>query len=74
MRSPFFIAALLAAAPALADEPPRAPPASPDPELLEFLGEIGGENPELIEFMSTHEAHQALKDVEKEQPKEDHDE
>ena len=50
------------------------PPAPPDPELLEFLGEIGGENPELIQFISTHEAQQALKDAEKEKAKEDHDE
>lgn len=74
MRQPFFIAALLVAAPAVAQEPTPVPSAPPDPELLEFLGEIGGENPELIQFISTHEAQQALKDAEKEKSKEDHDE
>jgi len=58
----------------MASDPPPTPQAPPDPELLEFLGEMGGENPELIEFMSTRQAHQALKDAEKEQTKEDHDE
>ena len=42
--------------------------------LLEFLGEIGGENPDLIQFVSTREAQRALKDAEKEKSKEDHDE
>ena len=74
MRPPFVIAALLIAAPVLAEDPPPAPPALPDPELLEFLGEIGGENPDLIQFVSTHEAQKALKDAEKEKSKEDHDE
>jgi len=74
MRSPFFIAALLVAASAMAEDPPPAPPAPPDPELLEFLGEMGGENPELILFISTREARQALKDAAKEKSKEDHDE
>ena len=71
MRPPFIIAALLVTAPAQAEDPPPAPP---DPELLEFLGEMGGENPELILFISTREARQALKDAEKEKSKEDHDE
>jgi hypothetical protein len=74
MRPPFIIAALLVSAPALAQDPQPVTPAPPDPELLEFLGEIGGENPELIQFISTHEAQQALKDAEKEEAKEDHDE
>lgn len=46
----------------------------PDPEFLEFLGEVGAENPELMAFISTREAQQALKDAEKEKAKEDHDE
>ena len=50
------------------------PPAPPDPEFLQFLGEMGGENPELILFISTREARQALKDAAKEKSKEDHDE
>ena len=74
MRRPFFFAALLVAAPTLAEDPPPAPPVPPDPEFLEFLGEIGGENPDLILFMSTHEARQALKDAEKEKAEEDPDE
>jgi len=74
MRRPIFIVALLVAAPALAEEPPPAPIAPPDPELLEFLGEIGGENPDLIQFVSTREAQRALKNAEKEKSKEDHDE
>ncbi len=74
MRPTFIVAVLLVAAPAHAEAPQPVPPAPPDPELLEFLGEIGGENPELIQFISTHEAQQALKDAEKERAKEDHDE
>ena len=74
MRPPFVIAALLAAAPALAEDPQPVSPAPPDPEFLEFLGEMGGENPELLLFMSTHDARQALKDAEKEKSKEDPDE
>ena len=74
MRQPFIVAALLVAAPALAQDPPPVPPAPPDPELLEFLGEIGGETPQLLLFMSTPEAQQALEDVAKEKSKEDHNE
>lgn len=74
MRQPFIIAALLVAAPALAKEPQPVSPAPPDPEFLEFLGEIGGETPQLILFMSTPEAQQALEDAAKEKSKEDHDE
>ena len=74
MLLPFVIAALLVVAPVLAEDPPPASPAPPDPELLEFLGEMGGENPELILFISTREARQALKDAAKEKSKEDHDE
>lgn len=71
MRRPIFITTLLIAWPAAAADPPPTPP---DPELLEFLGESAGEDPELVLFMSTREARRALKDVEKEELKEDHDE
>jgi hypothetical protein len=74
MRQHLIIAVFLVAAPALAEDPQPVPPAQPDPEFLEFLGEIGGETPQLILFMSTPEAQQALEDATKEKSKEDHDE
>lgn len=78
MRHAGFVAALLAASPAAAEDPPLAPP---DPELLVFLGEIAGEDPEFVAFVATREAQRALKDAEKnaekdanDEPKEDDDE
>ena len=75
MRRPFCIVAILIAGPAAAENPPPVPPPTPpSPELLEFLGESAGEDPELILFMSTRAARQALKDAETKESKEDHDE
>ena len=74
MRRATLMAALAIASPAVADDPPPAPP---DPELLEFLGEMAGEDPYFVEFMATRAAKRALKDAEKddaEEPKEDDDE
>lgn len=74
MRRAAILAALAVAVPAAAEDPPPAPP---DPELLEFLGEIAGEDPYFVEFMSTRAAKRALKDAEKrdeEERKEDDDE
>ena len=71
MRRATLLAALATAWPAVADDPPSAPP---DPELLEFLGEIAGEDPYFVEFTATRAARRALKDVEKgeeEEPKEE---
>ena len=50
MRRATLLAALAIASPAVADDPPPAPP---DPELLEFLGELAGEDPYFVEFMAT---------------------
>lgn len=71
MHRALFLAALASAGPAAAEDTPAAPP---DPELLEFLGEIAGEDPYFVEFMATRAARRALKDVEKgeeEEPKEE---
>jgi hypothetical protein len=57
MRSA-FVAAWLAAVPAVAGSPP------PDPELLVFLGEMAGEDPEFVQFMESRAARRALKDAE----------
>ena len=74
MRRATLLAALAITGPAVAEDPPTAPP---DPELLEFLGEMAGEDPYFVEFMATRAAKRALKDAEKddaEEPKEDDDE
>jgi hypothetical protein len=74
MRHVTLLAALAITCPAAAEDPPPVPP---DPELLEFLGEMAGEDPYFVEFMATRAAKRALKDVEKadeEEPKEDDDE
>jgi hypothetical protein len=64
--------ALVLASPALAVEPQTAPPPSlPDPELLEFLGESAGVDPELALFMESREARKAMEKAAKEDRKED---
>jgi hypothetical protein len=71
MHRATLLAALAIASPAVAEDPP---PAAPDPELLEFLGEMAGEDPYFVEFMATRAAKRALKDAERddaEEPKED---
>jgi hypothetical protein len=73
MQKTLIATALALALPAAADEPHATPPA-PDPEFLVFLGETGGEDADLILYMDTHEAKKALKQAEKEDPKEDHHE
>jgi len=62
MRRATLLAALAITSPAVAEDARSAPP---DPELLEFLGEIAGEDPYFVEFMATRAAKRALKDVEK---------
>jgi len=74
MHRATLLAALAITCPAVAEDPPPAPP---DPELLEFLGEMAGEDPYFVEFMATRAAKRALKDVKKgdeDEPKEDDDE
>jgi hypothetical protein len=74
MRWATFIAALAVTGPAAAEDPSPAPP---DLELLEFLGEMAGEDPYLIEFMATRAGKRALKDAEQraeDERKEDDDE
>jgi hypothetical protein len=73
MRRATILAVLAAACPAGAEEPS---PALPDPDLLEFLGEIG-EDPYLVEFMGSRAGKRALKDAEtgaRDERKEDDDE
>jgi hypothetical protein len=74
MHRATLLAALAITSPAVAEDPPPAPP---DPDLLEFLGEMAGEDPYFVEFMATRAAKRTLKDVEKsdeEEPKEGDDE
>jgi hypothetical protein len=71
VRKAFFAAALAFAGPATATEPAPAPE---DPEFLEFLGEMGDADPELLEFVESRMAKPASKDAAKELPKEDDDE
>lgn len=74
MRRATLLAALAVASPAIAEDPPPAPP---DPELLEFLGEMAGEDPYLVEFMGSRAGKRALKDAEddaEDERKEDDDE
>ncbi len=74
MRRATILAALGLAWPALAEDPPAAPP---DPELLEFLGEMAGEDPYLVAFMGSRAGKRALKDAEdgaEDERKEDDDE
>lgn len=60
MRPACLLAALALTHAAVANDPPVAPP---DPELLEFLGEISGEDPYLVEFMASRAGKRALKDA-----------
>jgi hypothetical protein len=68
---PILAAALVLAGPAAAAEPALEPP---DAELLEFLGDTGGVDPELLEFVMSRAAKPAPRDAAKEEPKEDDDE
>jgi hypothetical protein len=65
------LSALVLAWPAAADEPPPAPP---DAELLEFLGETEGVDEDLVLFMRTPEAERELKRAQEEAAKEEDDE
>jgi hypothetical protein len=72
VRAPLAAAALALALPASAAEPAPAPATvPPDPELLEFLGESAGIDPELALFMESREARKAMKDAGKQDGKED---
>jgi hypothetical protein len=70
MLRPLIVTALALVLPATAAATETTPP-PPDPELLEFLGEIGGEDPGLIVYMDTREAKKALKQAAKDPAKED---
>jgi hypothetical protein len=74
VRKTLVAAALGLAWPAGAEEPHAPPPAPPDPEMLVFLGETGGEDAELVLYMDTRDAKKALRQAGKEEPKEDHHE
>jgi hypothetical protein len=71
VRRPVLAAALVLAAPAAAAEPAPEPP---DAELLEFLGDTGGADPELLEFVMSRMAKPEPGDDAKKEPKEDDDE
>lgn len=69
VRCPLCIAALVLAWPAAASEPSSAPPpAAPDPEFLEFLGETAGMDPEVVKFMESRQAKRAVKDAAAKEP------
>lgn len=71
MQKPLMVTALALALPVAAEEPVAAPPAPPDAEFLEFLGEIGGEDTEFIFYVDTREAKKALKQAAKDSTKDD---
>jgi len=64
------MAVCLVALPAAASEAP--PP--PDPEFLEFLAEIGGEDEDFVEYIESRKGEKELKRAEKEASKDDDDE
>ena len=66
-----WMAVCLVALPAAASE---APPPPPDPEFLEFLAEIGGEDEDFVEYIESRKGEKELKRAEKEASKEDDDE
>lgn len=71
MRRPALLSTVLLAWPASAGD---SPPAPPDAEFLEFLGEMAGEDEDFVLFLQSAEAERALKRAEKEASKEDDDE
>jgi hypothetical protein len=66
-----WMAVCLVALPAAASEAPQPPP---DPEFLEFLAEIGGEDEDFVEYIESRKGERELKRAEKEASKEDDDE
>lgn len=58
-----WLAAGLLALPAVAAEPPAAPP-DPDPEFLEFLAETAGEDEEFAEYVESRKFERELREVE----------
>lgn len=60
MRAAAFLAAFLITGPVIAEDPPLA---APDPQLLEFLGELAGEDAFFVEYTTSREAKRALKDA-----------
>lgn len=66
MRRGPWIAACLAAWPAMAAEPPP-----PDPALLEFLAEIGAEDEEFAEYIESRQGGRQLERAEQEASKDD---
>lgn len=64
-----WIAACLVALPGAASEAPSPPP---DPEFLEFLAEIGGEDEDFVEYIESRKGGKELKRAEQAASK-DHD-
>ncbi|MBM4219000.1 MAG: DUF3106 domain-containing protein [Gammaproteobacteria bacterium] len=60
-RPAMILADWLIGAPVLGETPPTAPP---DAGLLEFLGELSGEEPLFLQYTTTREAERAAKDLE----------
>jgi hypothetical protein len=71
MQKSLLATALALALPAAAEERRAVPPPAPDPDFLVFLGETGGEDADLIFYLDTHDAKKALKQAQKDDPKED---
>lgn len=64
------LAALILAWPVAAAGQTTVSADPPDPELLQYLGETSGMNPELVSFMESREARRAMKDVARKAPEE----
>ncbi len=62
------IVALLLACPIAATDSTVDPDTPPDAELLEYLGETAGMDPELVSFMESRQAKRAVKDAAKKEP------
>jgi len=66
-----WIAVCLVALPAAATEAPQPPP---DPEFLEFLAEIGGEDDDFVDYIESRKGDKELRRAEQKASKDDDDE
>lgn len=66
-----WMVACLAALPAAASEAPQPPP---EPEFLEFLAQIGGEDEDFVGYIESRKGEKELRRAEQEASKDDDDE
>lgn len=73
MKRTLLASIFAVALPAHAEPPPPAVPPVPvpDPELLVFLGQMGGEDADFIQFAGSRDAKTALKRAQPQETKED---